>query len=275
MKITMETEKFKNSLLLIYFNYPHLVYLTEFIKKLYSKHFKTIIFFSNCYKKQEEKTEGEITYVCTYCGTVTEAIFPIFYEKYNHLFEDSDGLMFTMDDCILNTKILNMYYSPEKIIFDYDKNQNPAHLFKPIEEHAGWQWERPNQGKDAILNLLQDPEYKNNYNIKLFSGGYSDRFYLPKRYLTEQTFNLFKLFSKYYVFIELAIPSTIHYIEQNKEQYQQIHYEDILWNLDRDKQYTNKDLLIEAIKTKEPLFIHPIRTHNYPFTKDWLLELLT
>ena len=272
MNSTME--KFKNSLLLIYFNYPHLVYLTDFINKLYEQHFKKIIFFSNCYEKHEERTEGEITYVCTYCGTVAEAIFPIFFDKYSHLLEESDGLMFTMDDCILNTKILNKYYSSDKIIFDYDKNQNPIHLFKPIQEHSGWQWDRQNQGKDAILKLLQDPEYKNNYDIKLFSGGYSDRFYLPKKYLNERTFNLFKLFSKYNVFIELAIPSIIHYIEQNKEEYQQIHYEDILWNINRDIQYTNKELLLEVIKTKEQLFIHQIRTHMYPFTKDWILEIL-
>lgn len=264
----MET-KFKNSLLLLYFNSSNLIYLRDFIKNLYGSHFKSIIFFSNCLNKNEERTEDNITYVYAHGGSITHAIFKVFYDKYKDEFDNIDGLMFAIDDCIINIKILNEYYDTNKIIYDFNEDD-----LKPLNEHSGWQWDRPNEGKEAILRLQQDPNYYNNYDIKLFSGNYTDRFYLPKRYLNENFFNLCSLFAKHYVFFELAVPTIIHYIEQDKNNYNNNFKEDIIWGDEMNIRFSNKENLKESLIEKKCLFIHPARTHSYPFIKDWIIEFL-
>ena len=123
-------------------------------------------------------------------------------EKINKI----DGLFYTMDDNIINLNILNMY-DPNKIIYKYGKN-------KSLSTYKGWHWDK-NWGKNAIYNLEKDSVYQK-FEINTYSGGFSDYFYLPKKYLSKKLFDLFQLFAKYNVFLELAIPTIIRHIEPNK-----------------------------------------------------------
>ena len=92
-----------------------------------------------------------------------------------------------MDDNIINVNILNLFDS-EKIIYYHNE-------IKTIENYSGWWWDENEDGmygKTAINNLMNDNEFKK-YNIKKFSGSFSDWFYLPKKYLTDKLFDLFEL----------------------------------------------------------------------------------
>ena len=120
MEIKENVHSFKNCILLIYFNDYFLVSEKEFIRKLYGNHFKTIIFFSN-YNNENERTDDEITYVNTNNGFNTHAIFSVFYNKYKKLINESDGLMFAIDDCILNMTILNNYRNDSIIYYFKDE----------------------------------------------------------------------------------------------------------------------------------------------------------
>lgn len=256
---------FKNCILLIYFNDSFLISEKDFIKKLYQNHFKTIIFFSN-FNDYNEIIDNDVSYVNTNNGFNTHAIFNIFYNKYYHLIQESDGLMFAIDDCILNMNILH-YYSNDSIIY-YFKNEE----YKSLENHSGWQWDKPYYGKDAFYRLFNDNEYYENYNIKMFSGFYADWFYLPKQYLTNKFFHLSYLLAKHEVFFELAIPTLINYIEQDKNKYQPV-IDDIQWGIDKNIKFANKYYLTYSLNEKKSFAIHPVRTHRFPFIKDWLLSI--
>lgn len=260
---------FKNSILLIYFNHSHLVYLRNFYDKLYEPYFKKIIYFSNCNLITDQNIQhpDDINYVFTYGGNNTHAIFNVFYQKYKELLNDIDGLMFVIDDCILNVKLLDTFKN-DMIIFTM-----PEKEIKPLEEHSGWQWDRPVEGKNAIYRLLQDPDYYKNFYIKSFLGCFSDRFYLPKRYLTEKNFYLFHLFAKHHVFFELALPTVILAMEPDITKYQEIK-EEILWTEDRNTKFANKDYLKKSLTIDNNFAIHPVRSHTYPYINDWLLEIM-
>jgi len=258
---------FNNCILLIYFNDSFLVSEKDFIKNIYQKYFKTIIFYSN-YNNDNEKIDKDVNYIFTNNGFNTHAIFSDFYLKYRQLIDESDGLMFAIDDCILNMKILHNFKN-DAIIYYFKESE-----YKPLEDHNGWQWDKPYYGKDAFYRLFEDELYNKYYDIKYFSGFYADWFYLPKKYLTDKFFLLSFLLAKHQVFFELAIPTLINYIEQDKNKYQIVN-DDILWGEDRNTKFTNKDYLIYSLCKKNSFAIHPVRTYRYPFIKDWLIELFS
>ena len=256
---------FKNCILLIYFNDFFIFFKKDFIKKIYGKYFKIIIFFSN-FNNDYEKNDEEVTYVNTNNGFNTHAIFAVFYMKYKDLIEKSDGLMFAIDDCIINMTILNNYRNDSIIYYFKDEE------YKSLENHNGWQWDKPYFGKDAFYRLFKDQDYINNFDIKMFSGFYADWFYIPKKYLTERFFTLCFLLAKHQVFFELAIPTLINYIEPDKNKYQNI-TDEILWGEDRNYKFANKNNLYNSLCEQKNFAIHPVRTYKYPIIKEWLIEL--
>ena len=137
-----------------------------------------------------------------------------------------------------------------------------------INNHGGWHWDSQ-FGKNAVTNLINDNEFKK-YNIDKFNGGFSDWFYLPKKYLTDTLFDLFDLFSKYEVFLEIAIPSIINNIEINQSQYQHFTNE-ILWNT--REELCNKDHVYNSLNNNHNFIVHPIKFNSNPSAKQWLKEI--
>lgn len=249
---------FKNSILVVVFNYSNCVCNKEFIKQLYGKYFKTIIFYSD----YPIISDNEVNFVKIQAGCNTHRIFKIFYKKYKSLIEESDGVFYTMDDNIINVNILNLFDS-DKIIYYHNE-------IKTLDNYSGWWWADPKYGKTAINNLLNDAEFKK-YNINKFSGEFADWFYLPKKYLTDKLFDLFEIFSKYVVFLELAIPSIINNIEPDKTQYQQFKQE-VLWN-DARQHFLNKDYIYNSINHQHIFILHPIKFNQNPPSKEWLTDI--
>ena len=255
---------FKNCNLIVLFNFSNCICNKQIIKDMYEKYFKKIIFYSD-YPIIQDK---EINFININRGFNGYKIFKHFYENYKQIIEDSDGLFYTMDDNIININILNLYDS-NKIIYYYKE-------IKTLDNYTGWWWDSDfghglQYGKVGIYNLLNDNEFKK-YNINKFSGAFSDFFYLPKKYLTDKLFDLFDIFSKYEIFLELAIPSIINNIEMDESQYQ-LYTDEILWENFRVK-FLNKEYVYNSLNHDHNLFLHPIKFNYYPEIKDWMKEFL-
>ena len=268
---------FKNTILIVVFNYSDCVCNKNVIKNIYEKYFKKIIFYSDYPIIQDD----EVNFIEINMGYYTHKIFNHFYKKYKSIIDDSDGLFYTMDDNIINVNILNLFDS-EKIIY-YKPNivnddMNLIHSgittdytwFKldNFNNHFSWHWDA-HFGKNAIYNLINDSEFKK-YNIDKFSGSFADWFYLPKKYLTDRLFHLFELFSNYNVFLEIAIPSIINNIEMDNSQYQNF-TNDILW-INREK-LLNKEYIYNSLNHNHNFILHPIKFNQNPTAKDWLKEI--
>ena len=97
---------FKNTILVVVFNYSNCVCNKNTIKKIYERHFKQIIFYSDYPIIQDD----EVNFININKGHNTHKIFKHCYEKYKSIIDDSDGLFYTMDDNIINVNILNIAF---------------------------------------------------------------------------------------------------------------------------------------------------------------------
>ncbi len=272
---------FKNSILLVVFNYSNCLCNKDVIKNIYEKHFKNIIFYSDYPIIKDD----EVNFISTNRGFNTHKIFNHFYKKYESIINESDGIFYTMDDNIINVNILNLlksdkiiYYKPNTVndnmtdILNGITTDNSWFKFDKIDNHSGWWWDSISNGmygKNAINNLLNDDIFKK-YNIDKFSGSFSDWFYLPKKYLTPKIFELFDLFSKYEVFLEIAVPSIIHNVEMDKSQYQ-FYSNDILWN--EQNKFLNEEYIYNSLNHNHNFILHPIKFNKNPQSKLWLQSI--
>lgn len=269
---------FSNCILLVVFNYSNCVYNKDIIKDIYKNSFKTIIFYSD----YPIILDDEINFININKGFNTHKIFNHFYKKYKSIIDNSDGLFYTMDDNIININILNLF-DTEKIIF-YSANTENCDMNIVIEDcittdkswfkldyiynHTTWHWD---PSKEYINNLINDNEFKR-HNIDKFSGGFSDWFYLPKKYLTDNLFELFELFSKHEVFLEIAIPSIIHNIEIDNSQFQ-FFTNDILWKHNNRAKFLNKDYVYNSLNHNHNFILHPIKFNENTLSKKWLKDI--
>lgn len=249
---------FNNSILIVVFNYSSCVNNKDVIQTIYGKHFKKIIFYADT----PSTGDSSVNYISINMGFNVHNIFQHFYDNYRSLVEESDGLFYTMDDNIINVNMLDLLRS-DKIIY-YTGNLNT------IDTYKGWWWDNKTYGKNAIYKLLGDAEFQR-YGITKFSGDFADWFYLPKKYVTPDLFNLFRLFAKHNVFLELAIPSIIHNTEPDMSQYQTFTGK-ILWDDDRNK-LMNKDYVYTCIKKEHDFNLHPIKFNSNPESKKWLVDM--
>ena len=95
---------FKNSILIIVFNYSHCVCNKNVIKDIYGKHFKRIFFYSDFPIVDDD----ELHFININKGFNTHNVFNHFYMNYKSILDNSDGLFYTMDDNIINLNILNL-----------------------------------------------------------------------------------------------------------------------------------------------------------------------
>ena len=252
---------FSNTILLIMFNHSSNVNNKQFLKELYAPFFKTIVFYSDIQATDPQPEDNEINYLDTHHGHFGHRIFKHFYLKYKTLIDDSDGLFYTMDDNIINLNILNLY-NTKKIIFYKPYNNKPTNewydckieTIDKCNHHSSSWWSRP-VGKPALSRLLKDPDFL--------------------KYLTDKLFDIFDLFYKHRVFLEIAVPSVINNIEYIEEKYTDFN-DDINWkrNLDRScPKFSNYNNIHDSFNKQFNLFIHPIKFNLQPETKSYLNKL--
>jgi hypothetical protein len=251
-------DNFKNSILIVLFNYSNCIKNKDIILKIYQKHFKTIIFYSDYPIIDDE----EVNFIHTNKGIRGHIIFKDFYIKYKELLYDCDGLFYTMDDNIINVNILNFYNTNKIIYYKKDLLLIDEYIDIPLENIDNGKY-----GKKAINKLFEDNKFKK-YNINRITAGFSDFFYLPKKYLTEELFDLFELFAKYEVYLEVSIPTIINNIEKDENNYQK--FEDmILWFNDR-KKLLDYNFIYSSLNHLHCFALHPIKFNENPISKEWL-----
>jgi hypothetical protein len=260
---------FNNSILLINFNYSKYTNNKEFLKKLYQPYFKSIFFYSDLPATQDE----EINFVNTQRGCFTHRIFVDFFEKYQEQINQTDGVFYIHDDCILNVKKLNCYSSSDIIYYnephtssqDYSNKFEESAIFSlselPRAKNFKWPHWKKHYGIQAIQNIKNNP-------IKIIFKNFSDFFYLPLDFINQQTIDLFKLYKN--VFLEIAIPSIIYHMTPENTNYQEFSSK-ILWNKDRDK-LSDINFLKDTIKNN--LITHPIKFNINIDYKKYIMEIL-
>ena len=263
---------FKNSILIVAFNYSDCLNNKDYIIDLYKEHFKKIIIYSDF---PERKEHQGINYVDVQRGFYIYRIFNHFYQNYKEDINSCDGLFYVMDDAIINLNLLHLYDN-EKIITTGVTPVPRTSCYErfvplPAGAYQGNENMRKSWGQRSIDNLAQDPNFKD-YNINEFYGQFADYFYLPKEYLTKKLFDLFELFSKHEVFLELAIPTAINNIEKRQEKYN-IFNECVLWQNER-KLLNNKKYIEKIFNTEHNLFVHPIKFNSKPEQKLWIKDIL-
>lgn len=233
---------FKNSILLIFLSDPKNIEIINVLKLIYNKYFKQIIFYGDYPIVEYEN--NEINFINIDNGFYIQKCFYHFYKKYNSLIDECDGIFFIKDGNIININILN-FYKNNKIIFDNN--------FKDINDNNELEKFPANYSlKNNLKNLLNDNDFKK-HNINTFNLNESVYFYLPKKYLTEELFNLFKIFYKYKIFYNVAIPTVINYIEKNTNNYHKFIKNTILNN-----ETNSKEVIYNLLNKEHSLFINII-----------------
>lgn len=237
--------KFKNTLLIIVFNDSKCCYNKDFLTKLYSSHFNNIIYYSH---NNTNNYCDNINYLQIEKGALVYNIFNHLYNNYKDLIDKCDGIFYTMDDNIININLLNLY-STDKIIYFYNDLDIPK-KYNWIQKYE----------KDKLDRLKKNNNFKK-YNITKFTNDFADFFYLPRKYLTPSLFDLFDIFSRYNIFLELVIPSVINNIEKDKNNYHTFKSDIIskFNNINVTQKYINKSFKIE-----HNLILHPIKIFREP-----------
>jgi hypothetical protein len=245
-----------NTILLINFNHSRHTNNKEFLKSLYGSYFKSIYFYSDL----PSTSDNEINFIKTEKGFFTHRIFIDFFEKYQEEINQSDGVFYIHDDCILNVKKLNSYFSTDIIYYS-----KPDAIFSlselPRAKNLEWShWKQP-YGVEAIQSIQNNPITK---IIRVFS----DFFYLPSTFINQKTIDLFKLYKN--VFLEIAIPSIINHIKPKNIQYKKFSSK-ILWYQDRYK-LLDINFLQDAVKNN--LITHPVKFNKNPEYKKHITKIL-
>lgn len=242
----------KNCILLINFNHSRDCNNKEFLKTIYGPYFKSIVFYSD----NPPNNDDQINFIDTHKGFYTHRIFDHFFNKHLLDIHNIDGIFYTHDDCIINTKIIHELNLSKIFISD----SNILHL--DIEKNnICWPHHKESYGLPRVKNLINNP-------INIIRYGFSDFFYLPIKYFNQDLINMFKLYEN--VFLEIAIPSIINHIDTDKQLYQELHTT-ILWQNKRQK-LLNENFLQNIMM--DSLMVHPIKFNLYPFLKEYISKIL-
>lgn len=209
-------DTFKNILLIINYNHAHYESI-PLLKKIYAPYFKMIVFYGpkghaevNLYNH----TMGYTSYMC-----IAEAM-----KKYPH----HDGYLFLMDDCILNTWLLDnldsskLWFGQLAWVNNHDKGL-PVNLEKGQNQLPNWEWwHHTRWGYPKIKKAYQEIpiHYKKRLseNVGTFHVviGFSDFAYIPAHY-KKQFIELATIFGKHEVFLEIALPTILNCLSPGKE----------------------------------------------------------
>lgn len=248
-----QTHGFDNVIALIVFNFSeHIVHNVQLLQKLYGKHFKQLIFYSDTMLPDDPNQivtisysnssladqTFHINYVSIQKGYLTHKIFPHFYHKYRADIEQADGVFYFMDDCAINTSLLSSLSTKQPIVI------RPNLITGIVSD---WQWIHIYKERMAILT--QSGKHHN-----LYYGMFSDYFYLPKALWTDRLISLFEIFGDYDIFLEIAIPTVLREIEISYDD----HKNQVLWNDDRNI-VVKPGWLEQQFKQEKVLVVHPVK----------------
>jgi len=275
MNLLIINMTFQNVILIVSFNYANCLVNIPFYQQYYQPFFKNLIFycssqFENLNAKYTDFTGSEMKkYNVHYIdygkgGATTQKIFVHFYSNYKELVNESSGLFYTSDDNILNLNLLKEF-NVENIIYPWENLHNLS-----FYKNDPWAWWKTPHGWDAIHSLEKDLEYKK-LNITKYAKQIADFFYLPKKYLTSNLFELLHLFSKHQVWLEIAIPTIIFNIEPNRKAYSNLKFKWI--PNEKQDEIIDEQKLKQYFMDEKYLTIHPLKLYKNPELKEFLLKI--
>jgi len=264
---------FKNSILIVNFNYAQHVIHKDYLKELYNSHFKKIIFYSDVGNGLQDE---EVNYIYTCRGQLTQGIFKHFYHKYYNDVDSSDGIFYTMDDNILNLNTLNLYRNDKVICF---LSSNLGELID-LNSLINSCWFKDTEfGVEAILSLFHNQEYIQKFKWKDGIHSLSDYFFIPRKHFNQDFVDAMDIFAKMKVFLEIAIPTIISHLIPNKNDYQLFGHATYLWNKLRQN-LTNFSYIKNSFNQTHTFALHPLKFNSastdyqhVPETKQWLRDI--
>ena len=252
----MKNSRFRDVILVVVFNYANCLNNKEAIRALYAPWFRKIIFYSDL-----PRVEGhdDVHFVEIGKGFTTHAIFPDLWARYRSELEASAGVMYTMDDCILNVHRLDEL-PVSRVVCNYGSIV-PRADYRSLD---GWHWSKPH-GVQALDQLF---EHEPLPEIEMICGSFSDFFYLPRQFLVPRLFELFDIFARAGVFLEIAIPTIIHHIASGRKHTG--HWEQIiLWQEER-KKIRDRQYLMDSLERCH--FFHPVKFNESPNFLPWVRD---
>jgi hypothetical protein len=241
---------FKNCLLVVVFNYNNCVVSKNFFEQLYAPYFKKIIFYSDLGNEYTGVHNIDI-----FQGYFAYRFYSHLWNSYQSEISQSGGVFYLMDDNIVNPRIL--------------ENMNPSKIIGAntdgdwIPQETGWWWSNNCNGAFgnlAIDKIKADSNFIKYSNID-FVGSFGDFLYIPTKYITQNLINLIEIFSKYNLFLEIAIPTICNYLSKDESSFN-VYDKMILWN-DRER-FDDLSFVKKCLLEDEYLFLHPIKVNNSP-----------
>lgn len=234
--------KMENVILLVVFNYStYVARNVELLKKIYGNHFKKIVFYSDL----PNTNVPNVDYLNIQKGYYTHGVFDHFNIKYKTDIDNSSGIFYIMDDCIINTTLLKK--------LDITKPITGYHVWKTGDD-TQWQWPRMYDGNMKALNA-SNKRYQDNTT---YVGAFSDYFYVPRSLWTDDLVRSFKIFYDYNIFLEIAVPTVLrdHNIQAPVPKDKQVD----LWGDARNKIFIPN--WIQNQFKDDVVIIHPIKLGN-------------
>lgn len=173
--------------------------------EIYRPYFKHIVFYSS-------KPHQEHTYECLYFSDTRgghsgyKALIDFYYNS--KISRSTDGILYLMDDVLLNINYLKNMDLTNPIYFSQDDNlsiTNSTHLTQYLDTQHWGIWARET-GRTACQKVITDERNKIFTELDFFAK-LSDFFYLPNKCITEELINYLEIFNKYHLHLEIAIPS--------------------------------------------------------------------
>lgn len=248
---------YKMYALVLLFNYASCLTNLSFLLKLYKKHFKHIIVYSDLPKTTEEGSYEDVNYVNIREGYFTQRALLHFITTYNSLISECDGVFYTMDDNIINVRLLPFFMDSTSVLY------SPCMKYTPVDQRRDWWWTiicNGDYGNHAISRIKSDETLS---NFDEYASGFSDYFYMPsKAWLNTKFKYLLEVFVNANLFLEIAIPTAILNTLSDFEGLFKVRSFDnnVLWGEQRN--LVDSNYIIDNFTKKNTFIIHPIKLRN-------------
>lgn len=196
-------EYFKDVLLIINFNHPHYANI-EFLKEIYSPYFPNIVFYG-------EKEHPEVNKIDHNLGWFVHRAMSDAMTRWPNY----RGYICCQDDCFMN------FWNFTRL----DKDKIWLHHYwiqSLVLPNDNWPWWNMPCGLDAVIAAYSKLPTENFMLLEKNCGPYrvayswADFFYIPAKY-KEEFIRINTCFDNPDVFIEIAIPTLVLSLEDNKQ----------------------------------------------------------
>lgn len=260
----------KNIILVINYNHSADCVNKSFLDEIYSPHFKKVIHYSD----NPKTSDPDINFIHTKHGWFSYGVLPHFYEKYSELLETADGVFYTHDDCIIN---VNMLYQMDinKTMYDQVARKviDGEYVNRGKKRLSKWIWWEETVGERNLMKFWKSEKWSG-HPVHGFVG-YSDYLYLPKKLFNEKFITILSDLYKHEVFLEIALPLAVNYINCDASMKDSSKYNDtsktkIMWTIE-DREDVNNHLF-ELLTEDKSTIIHPVKLRSNPGLKQVLRD---